>query len=69
MRKIHKDVPILFKPYEWKVEETEWSFEKNRNNETIFTTANGYLGIRGFFEEGFGNETSHDKTDRTTMIN
>lgn len=69
MRKIHKDVPILFKPYEWKVEETEWSFEKNRNNETIFTTANGYLGIRGFFEEGFGNETSQDKTDRTTMIN
>lgn len=52
MRAVHKNVPVLFEPYEWLVKETEYSKERNRNNETIFTIGNGWLGVRGFFEEG-----------------
>jgi len=61
MRKIHQNVPVLFQPYEWKVVETEFKEQTNKINETIFTVANGYIGIRGFFEEGYyGNETNPD---------
>jgi len=67
MRKIFKNIPILFKPDPWKVVETDWSEDNNKNNETIFTVANGYLGVRGFMEEGFYGRP--DYTDSTTMIN
>ena len=53
MRKIHQNVPVRFQPYDWKVVETEFKEESNRLNETIFTLANGYIGVRGFFEDGF----------------
>lgn len=68
MRSIHKNVPVRLKPYDWIVKETEWTKEDNRINETIFTVANGYLGIRGFFEEGLSKDYAK-YTDRTTMIN
>ena len=68
MRSIHKNVPVRFKPYDWVVKETEWTKEDNRINETIFTVANGYLGIRGFFEEGLFEDYAK-YTDRSTMIN
>ena len=67
MRNIHKNVPVLFRPHEYTVEETEYSAESNKNNETIFTIANGYIGVRGFFEEGFYGEAQY--SDPTTMIN
>jgi alpha,alpha-trehalose phosphorylase len=67
MRKIHKNIPTLFKPYPWKIVETEFSEASNKNNETIFTIANGYMGVRGFFEEGFYGAA--DNTDTTTLIN
>ena len=67
MRSIHKNVPVRFAPYEWVIKETDWTKENSRNNETIFTVANGYLGIRGFFEEKFDEEEIY--ADRTTMIN
>lgn len=67
MRSIHKNVPVRFAPYEWIIKETDWTKENSRNNETIFTVANGYLGIRGFFEEKFDEEEIY--ADRTTMIN
>lgn len=67
MRKIHQNVPLAFKPYAWKVEETEYGESTNKINETVFTLANGYLGIRGFFEEGFyGNP---NESDPSVMIN
>lgn len=67
MRKIHKNIPVLFEPYDYKVVETHYSEENNKNNESIFNVANGYIGLRGFFEEGFyGNPAN---TDPTTMIN
>lgn len=53
MRKIHEHVPLLFKPEAWKITEDRFSRESNKTNETIFALANGYLGVRGTFEEGF----------------
>lgn len=52
MRKIHSNVPVLFVPEEWTV--TEYGFNKGRSlpNETVFSVGNGYLGVRGYFEEG-----------------
>lgn len=67
MRKIHRNVPVLFAPHEWQVVETEFSEEKNKLSETIFTLANGYLGIRGFFEEGFPGRPEY--TDPAVMLN
>ena len=67
MRDIHKNVPVRFKPYAWKVVEEDRQREDAKNNETIFSVANGYLGIRGFFEESFDGEKQF--ADRTTMIN
>ena len=67
MRKIHQNVPLAFVPHEWKVAETEFSEQTNKINETIFSLANGYIGIRGFFEEGFyGNP---NESDPFVMIN
>lgn len=68
MRKIHKNVPLLFEPNNpFEVKETSFSQDTNSINETIFCIANGYLGIRGYFEEGFYGIPMH--TMRTTMIN
>ena len=53
MREIHKNIKTLFEPHKWCVTETDYNEENNKNNETIFTIGNGYLGARGFFEEGF----------------
>lgn len=67
MRKIHKNIPVLFEPYNWRVTETKFSEATNKNNETIFTIGNGYLGVRGYFEEGFYG--SPENTDPATLIN
>ncbi len=67
MRKIHQNVPVLFQPYDWKVVETEFKESTNKLNETIFTLANGYIGVRGFFEEGFYGKK--EESDPAVMIN
>src|SRR5450432_932676 len=36
----------------WDVTETDFRLEHNLRNETIFALGNGYLGLRGNFEEG-----------------
>ena len=44
------------KPYyrlsEWEIIEDSFSPEKNFHNETIFSIGNGFIGIRGTYEEG-----------------
>ncbi len=67
MRKIHKDCPVRLQPYEWKVIEDDFREDTNKVNETIFTLANGYLGVRGFFEEGFYGKK--EESDPSVMIN
>lgn len=66
MRKIHSNVPVLFRPEKWTV--TEYGFDRQRGivNETIFTVGNGYLGVRGYFEEGVPDKTP---TERSALIN
>ncbi|MCX7841486.1 MAG: glycoside hydrolase family 65 protein [Clostridia bacterium] len=53
MRKFHHDRPLLFEPYEWQVVEKQYSEQSNKRNETVFALGNGYMGMRGSFEEGF----------------
>ena len=40
---------------EWRIVEDGFNPEKNFQNETIFSTANGFIGFRGTFEEGLEN--------------
>ena len=37
---------------EWEIIEDSFSPERNFHSETIFSTGNGFIGIRGTFEEG-----------------
>ena len=53
MRKIHQNVPRRFEPTEWTVEETSFSEDAIKVTETVFALGNGYLGVRGVFDEGF----------------
>ncbi len=36
----------------WVIRETSFNPQYNRRSETVFTVANGYIGMRGHFEEG-----------------
>ena len=67
MRKIHKNIPVMFEPDGFLVVEKEYSESTNKNNESIFTVANGYIGLRGFFEEGFYGDEAN--SDANTMLN
>lgn len=67
MRKIHQNVPLGYTPSAWTVTETEYGEKTNKVDETIFTLANGYIGIRGFFEEGFYGDPA--ETDPSVMLN
>jgi kojibiose phosphorylase len=40
-------------PADWVVEEAAWQPDRNAVWESLFTVANGYLGVRGFPEEPF----------------
>ncbi|HUX22899.1 MAG TPA: glycosyl hydrolase family 65 protein, partial [Spirochaetia bacterium] len=42
----------------WKIREIHFDPAMAGRNETIFALANGHLGMRGNFEEGFGNVTN-----------
>jgi len=43
-----------FTTADWVIEETCWQPDRNQFSESLFTVANGYVGIRGFPEEPFG---------------
>jgi alpha,alpha-trehalose phosphorylase len=42
----------IFPIHDWRVVESRLNLKKIAQTETIFSTANGYLGMRGAFEEG-----------------
>jgi len=52
---------------EWKVSEHTTNIETNYVDETIFAIGNGYVGIRGNFEEGYSGPS--DSTMEGTYIN
>lgn len=52
MRKFHQNRPSIYAFDPWQVVETEWKPEYNHRSESIFSLGNGYMGLRGSFEEG-----------------
>lgn len=52
MRKFHQNRPSIYPFDPWQVVETEFDPAYNHRNETIFSLGNGYIGLRGTFEEG-----------------
>jgi len=67
MRTIHLNVTEKFQPSPWSVTENTFKYADNRARETIFALANGYIGVRGGFEEGYlGPE---ETSDFDTMLN
>jgi len=42
----------------WRLSETAFDLETNRLNETLFTVGNGYIGLRGAHEDGYGGPAS-----------
>lgn len=60
--------PFVFEPQEWEVTEHCYDWKVHRRNETVFSIGNGYLGIRGSYEEGFFEEDQWH-TEPNTCIN
>ncbi len=48
-----QEIPPIYPFTEWEVVEDGFKPEYNRRNETIFALGNGYIGMRGTFEEGW----------------
>lgn len=66
MRNIHKDIKNHIKPQKWNITEEKFDYKTNTQNETLFALSNGYIGIRGFFEEGIDKD---EYSDPTVLIN
>lgn len=46
--------PAALYPYrEWSIEEEHYEDEYNQRSESVFALGNGYIGMRGNFEEGY----------------
>ncbi|MFW6022874.1 MAG: glycoside hydrolase family 65 protein [Halanaerobiaceae bacterium] len=61
MRKFHKkklEKQPLYEYEPWKITEKEFKVENNHKNESIFSIGNGYLGVRGTFEEDYSGPES-----------
>ncbi|MFQ5786454.1 MAG: glycoside hydrolase family 65 protein, partial [Thermodesulfobacteriota bacterium] len=52
---------------EWQLSENEYNEENNILSETLFTLGNGYIGLRGSFEEGFSGPDGN--TNESSYIN
>jgi len=52
MRKFHQNRSPIYAFHPWQVVETEFRPEYNHRSEAIFSLGNGYMGLRGTFEEG-----------------
>lgn len=52
MRAFHRNIRAIYPFEEWRVTETEFNPEYNHRSESIFAIGNGYMGMRGTFEEG-----------------
>lgn len=51
--KVKKEIIPIYPTKPWEIVEDKFSPEHNLRNETIFALGNGYLGMRGNFEEGY----------------
>ena len=50
-KKLEKEAMYPYEP--WKITENEFLIENNHHNEAIFALGNGYMGIRGTYEEDY----------------
>jgi alpha,alpha-trehalose phosphorylase len=53
MNRRGKEVSPIYPADEWEIIEEKFQVENNLRNETIFSLGNGFLGMRGNFEEGY----------------
>ncbi|HBL36573.1 MAG TPA: family 65 glycosyl hydrolase [Firmicutes bacterium] len=53
MKRVGKEVAPIYPAHEWEIVEERFQVENNLRNETVFSLGNGYLGMRGNFEEGY----------------
>lgn len=53
-----EDVNNLISDDKWLIFQNEYNTEVNPRYETLFTLTNGYMGVRGTFEEGSEGERS-----------
>jgi trehalose/maltose hydrolase-like predicted phosphorylase len=53
LKKRPEEVTPVYPVSPWEVSEEQFSPAHNLRNETIFSLGNGYLGLRGNFEEGY----------------
>ncbi|MFU8794838.1 MAG: beta-phosphoglucomutase [Dethiobacteria bacterium] len=52
MKQLKSEHPSLYNTDPWKISETNFSLKNNLLSESIFALGNGYIGMRGSFEEG-----------------
>jgi len=52
MKQLKSESPPFYDSEPWKISETSISLKNNLLSETIFSLGNGYIGMRGSFEEG-----------------
>lgn len=53
MRFEYVDKELFYELDNWNIIEEKFNPENSQNAEAVFTTANGYIGMRGQFEEGY----------------
>jgi alpha,alpha-trehalose phosphorylase len=51
-REIQAPPEHIYPPREWEVVESRWPGDLRERAETVFALSNGYLGVRGTYEEG-----------------
>ena len=51
-REIRHPPEHIYPPDPWRIVERRWPGELRERSETVFSLSNGYLGVRGTFEEG-----------------
>lgn len=58
MKFLKPEQPPIFEIDPWKIIENNFTASRNLHSETVFSLANGYIGIRGSFEEGFNGSSA-----------
>lgn len=58
MKLLKLEQPPVYEVDPWKISERDFKAHKNLHSETVFSLANGYIGIRGSFEEGFNGSST-----------
>ncbi|MCU0476998.1 MAG: hypothetical protein MUC99_12995, partial [Anaerolineae bacterium] len=55
----HAAVAPIYPVEDWAITETSHQPKHNKRSETLFALANGFIGVRGAFEEPYGGDPAH----------